>query len=89
MLVFQQLSLLSKTQKKPKAIFFTDISWPSSPPLRRTKDFGDTSGGLGVDAKFLEDFDTERGIEQKLFDGHVKYRTADLAALADTIENAQ
>jgi len=49
-------------------------------------DLGDTSEGLGDDAKFLEDLDKNCAIKQKLFDENVKYRTGELAALADTIK---
>jgi len=49
-------------------------------------DLGDTSEGLADDAKFLEDLDKNCAIKQKLFDENVKYRTQELAALADTIK---
>merc|ERR1719329_1890846 len=49
-------------------------------------DLGDTSDGLADDAKFLEDLDKNCAIKQKLFDENVKYRTQELAALADTIK---
>merc|ERR1719174_1882778 len=47
---------------------------------------GDTADGLADDAKFLEDLDKNCAIKQKLFDENVKYRTQELAALADTIK---
>merc|ERR1719272_2162028 len=49
-------------------------------------DLGDTSEGLGDDAKFLEDLDKNCAIKQKLFDENVKHRGQELAALADTIK---
>jgi chromosome segregation ATPase len=49
-------------------------------------DLGDTADGLADDAKFLEDLDKNCAIKQKLFDENVKYRTQELAALADTIK---
>jgi len=49
-------------------------------------DLGDTADGLADDAKFLEDLDKNCAIKQKLFDENVKYRTGELAALADTIK---
>jgi len=49
-------------------------------------DLGDTADGLADDAKFLEDLDKNCAIKQKLFDENVKYRTEELAALADTIK---
>jgi len=49
-------------------------------------DLGDTADGLADDAKFLEDLDKNCAIKQKLFDENVKYRTDELAALADTIK---
>jgi len=49
-------------------------------------DLGDTTDGLADDAKFLEDLDKNCAIKQKLFDENVKYRTGELAALADTIK---
>jgi len=49
-------------------------------------DLGDTADGLADDAKFLEDLDKNCEIKQKLFDENVKYRTGELAALADTIK---
>jgi len=49
-------------------------------------DLGDTSDGLADDAKFLEDLDKNCAIKQKLFDENVRYRTQELAALADTIK---
>jgi len=49
-------------------------------------DLGDTTDGLADDAKFLEDLDKNCAIKQKLFDENVKYRTQELAALADTIK---
>jgi len=49
-------------------------------------DLGDTADGLADDAKFLEDLDKNCASKQKLFDENVKYRTQELAALADTIK---
>merc|ERR1719162_1606969 len=49
-------------------------------------DLGDTADGLADDAKFLEDLDKNCASKQKLFDENVKYRTGELAALADTIK---
>merc|ERR1719473_831635 len=49
-------------------------------------DAGDTADGLADDAKFLEDLDKNCASKQKLFDENVKYRTEELAALADTIK---
>ena len=49
-------------------------------------DLGDTTDGLADDTKFLEDLDKNCAIKQKLFDENVKYRTGELAALADTIK---
>merc|ERR1719503_174649 len=49
-------------------------------------DLGDTADGLADDAKFLEDLDKNCAAKQKLFDENVKYRTGELAALADTIK---
>jgi len=49
-------------------------------------DLGDTADGLADDAKFLEDLEKNCASKQKLFDENVKYRTGELAALADTIK---
>merc|ERR1719284_549859 len=49
-------------------------------------DLGDTADGLADDAKFLEDLEKNCASKQKLFDENVKYRTEELAALADTIK---
>jgi chromosome segregation ATPase len=49
-------------------------------------DLGDTLDGLEDDKKFLADLDKNCELKQKLYEENVKYRTEELAALADTIK---
>jgi chromosome segregation ATPase len=49
-------------------------------------DLGDTGEGLEEDKKFLADLDKNCDEKQKLMEENVKYRTQELAALADTIK---
>merc|ERR1712203_225038 len=49
-------------------------------------DLGDTAEGLEEDKKFLADLDKNCEAKTKLFKENVKYRTQELAALADTIK---
>merc|ERR1719410_106655 len=49
-------------------------------------DLGDTAEGLEEDKKFLADLDKNCAEKTKLFEENVKYRTQELAALADTIK---
>jgi chromosome segregation ATPase len=49
-------------------------------------DLGDTGEGLEEDKKFLADLDKNCDEKQKLYEENVKYRTQELAALADTIK---
>jgi len=49
-------------------------------------DLGDTAEGLEEDKKFLADLDKNCELKQKLYEENVKYRTQELAALADTIK---
>merc|ERR1719473_1506804 len=49
-------------------------------------DLGDTAEGLEDDKKFLQDLDKNCAEKTKLFEENVKYRTQELAALADTIK---
>jgi septal ring factor EnvC (AmiA/AmiB activator) len=49
-------------------------------------DLGDTADGLEEDKKFLADMEKNCEIKTKLFQENVKYRTQELAALADTIK---
>merc|ERR1719181_2272045 len=49
-------------------------------------DLGDSAEGLEEDKKFLADLDKNCEAKQKLFQENVKYRTQELAALADTIK---
>merc|ERR1719410_1593548 len=49
-------------------------------------DLGDTAEGLEEDKKFLADLDKNCAEKTKLYEENVKYRTQELAALADTIK---
>jgi septal ring factor EnvC (AmiA/AmiB activator) len=49
-------------------------------------DLSDTAEGLLEDKKFLADLDKNCEDKQKLYEENVKYRTQELAALADTIK---
>jgi len=49
-------------------------------------DLGDTADSLEEDKKFLQDLDKNCAEKTKLFEENVKYRTQELAALADTIK---
>merc|ERR1719343_1200072 len=49
-------------------------------------DLGDTGESLVEDKKFLADLDKNCDEKQKLYEENVKYRTQELAALADTIK---
>merc|ERR1719181_874484 len=49
-------------------------------------DLGDTGESLEEDKKFLADLDKNCDEKQKLMEENVKYRTQELAALADTIK---
>merc|ERR1711943_156151 len=49
-------------------------------------DLGDTADSLEEDKKFLADLDKNCAEKTKLFEENVKYRTQELAALADTIK---
>jgi len=49
-------------------------------------DAGDTAEGLVDDKKFLADLDTNCAQKQKLYEENTKYRSEELAALADTIK---
>merc|ERR1719502_1880375 len=49
-------------------------------------DLGDTAESLLEDKKFLADLDKNCEEKQKLYEENVKYRTQELAALADTIK---
>jgi septal ring factor EnvC (AmiA/AmiB activator) len=49
-------------------------------------DLGDTAESLEEDKKFLADLDKNCAEKTKLFEENVKYRTQELAALADTIK---
>merc|ERR1712139_285084 len=49
-------------------------------------DLGDTADSLGEDKKFLADMEKNCAEKTKLFEENVKYRTQELAALADTIK---
>jgi chromosome segregation ATPase len=49
-------------------------------------DLGDTGESLIEDKKFLADLDKNCDEKQKLYEENVKYRTQELAALADTIK---
>jgi hypothetical protein len=49
-------------------------------------DAGDTAEGLVDDKKFLADLDNNCAQKQKLYEENTKYRSEELAALADTIK---
>jgi len=49
-------------------------------------DAGDTAEGLVDDKKFLADLDNNCADKQKLYEENTKYRSGELAALADTIK---
>merc|ERR1719163_807932 len=49
-------------------------------------DLGDTAEGLEEDKKFLADLDKNCAEKQKLYEENTKYRSGELAALADTIK---
>merc|ERR1719223_108274 len=49
-------------------------------------DLGDTADGLADDKKFLADMEKNCAEKTQLFEENVKYRTQELAALADTIK---
>jgi septal ring factor EnvC (AmiA/AmiB activator) len=49
-------------------------------------DLGDTAEGLEEDKKFIADLEKNCELKAKLFQENVKYRTQELAALADTIK---
>ena len=49
-------------------------------------DLGDTGESLMEDKKFVADLDKKCDEKQKLYEENVKYRTQELAALADTIK---
>jgi len=49
-------------------------------------DAGDTAEGLVDDKKFLADLDNNCAEKQKLYEENTKYRSEELAALADTIK---
>merc|ERR1719150_2897247 len=49
-------------------------------------DLGDTMEGLADDKKFLADLDKNCAEKTKLYEENVKYRTQELAALAETIK---
>jgi len=49
-------------------------------------DAGDTAEGLVDDKKFLADLDKNCAAKQKLYEENTKYRSGELAALADTIK---
>jgi len=49
-------------------------------------DLGDSAEGLIEDQKFIADLEKNCGEKAKLYDENVKYRTQELAAVADTIK---